>query len=203
MAAQHNLLLESGTDFETLVYIGVGDSNYTFTGKDYRAKILDSYGGGTQYAFTITEDSTNKAITISMYESVTKLIASGTYVWDLIENTSDILVGAENAFVTTNGQAIVKVIWTAHKAKVGDRFTISGMADPPGGYSINDFNGTHTVTGTANVDTFSITMDDDADATETDGDADFSMEYKTTRLLEGDVLVTPRVTGKTDGNAST
>ena len=38
MASQYNLTIEAGTDFETVIYIGLGDSTYTFgTNKDYRA----------------------------------------------------------------------------------------------------------------------------------------------------------------------
>lgn len=203
MAAQHNLTIEMGTDYETLVYIGLGDDSYEFANKDYRATLRGAYGGTPQYDFYITENSTTKAITINMYEATTKQLTAGTWVWDLIQNQSIQKNDGTNIYTTANGSAIVQVTWNSHLAKVGDKLTISQMTDPPGGYSAGDFNGTHSVTAVTNSNKFTITLTGNANANATDGDSYMSLEYETTRLLEGDVLVTPSVTGRADSSAST
>ena len=76
MASQYNLTIEAGTDFETVIYIGLGDSTYTFgTNKDYRATLKPSYGGTPQYSFDIKEkQAENRNETDSKLILVTRLM---------------------------------------------------------------------------------------------------------------------------------
>jgi hypothetical protein len=202
MAAQNNLMIEAGTDYESNVFIGVGDDSYSFTNKVYRATLRSTYGSVPQYSFTITEDSANKKITLKMSGQITTQLTAGAWVWDLIESVNVNHAPNGNAFTTTSGSAIVEINWTAHGLTAEDEVVITSSTSLPGGFANGALNGTKSITI---VDSNNLTFNagSTANATATGGAAVFNSIYKTTRLLEGDVLVTPFVTARGQGEAST
>tara|TARA_Y100000361_G_scaffold79289_1_gene70170 strand:+ start:43183 stop:43800 length:618 start_codon:yes stop_codon:yes gene_type:complete len=203
MASQYNLTIEAGTDFEAVIYIGLGDSTYTFgTNKDYRATLKPSYGGTPQYSFDIKEKQADNKLTLSMREELTRQLTSGIWHWDLIELQTKTINALANAFTTTNADATVEVNWSNHGLTSDDKLIISGSQGLPGGFSNGAFDGTKNITI---VDDNNLTFEasGNANATATGGAATLSSAYKTIRLLEGDVLVTPYVTIKTNSSAST
>jgi hypothetical protein len=204
MASQYNLTIESGTDFETLIYIGLGDSGYTFgTNKDYRATLVPSYTNPSpQYSFVIVENVSEKKLTVTMQESTTKLLTTGIWYWDLIENVSKVFSPTENAFTTVNGSSTVKLNWTSHGLTDDDEIVISSSASLPGGYANGALDATESI-DIVDANIVSFTAGTSANAAATSGAATITARYKTSRILEGDVLVTPYVTRKTSGSAST
>ena len=204
MAAQNNLMIEAGTDYESIVYIGVGDASYSFTNKEYRATLNATYGGGTHLSFSIKEDSANKKITLSLPQNITATLASGIWYWDLIENESKTYTSSNNAFTTVNGDATIGVNWTDHGLTSDDRVVITSSSSLPGGFLNGGLNGTKTITIVDdNNFTFEAGQTANASSISPSGTAVFNSLFKTSRLLEGDVLVTPYVTNRTDGEAST
>jgi len=93
--------------------------------------------------------------------------------------------------------------WSNHGLTTDDEFTMSNISSQPGGYSAGDFNKTHTITAITNENKFTVTMSGNASAGATGGNGTFTARYKTQRLLEGDVLVTPYVTLRGDSAEST
>ena len=203
MASQYNLTIEAGTDFDTVIYIGLGDSTYTFgTNKDYRATLKPSYGGTPQYSFDIKEKQAENKLTVSMPEITTRQLTTGIWYWDLIELTTKTNSPSGGAFTTANGDDTVEVNWTSHGLTSDDKVVIASSASLPGGFSNGDFDGTKSIT-IVDKDNFTFEAGGNANATATGGAASFTVQYKTLRLLEGDVLVTPYVTIKTNSSAST
>lgn len=195
-------MIEAGTDYESVVFIGVGDSSYSFTNKEYRATLNAEYGGGTHLSFSIKEDSSNKKITLSLPQSITATLTAGIWYWDLIENEDKTYAPSSNGFTTTNGTKTVEVNWSGHGLTSDDKVVIASSASLPGGFANGALDGTKTIT-IVDSNTFSFVAGSNASATATSGTASFSSTFKTSRLIEGDVLVTPYVTHRTDGEAST
>ena len=204
MASQYNLTIEAGTDFETVIYIGLGDSSYAFgTNKDYRATLIPSYTNATpKYSFTISEKVADNKLTITLPENITRQLTTGIWYWDLVELQTKTLNSSGNAFTTVNADATVEVNWNNHGLTGDDKVVISNSASLPGGFSNGDFDGTENIT-IVDANNFTFEADGNANAGATGGTANFSVQYKTIRLLEGDVLVSPYVTLKTDSSAST
>ena len=204
MASQYNLTIEAGTDFETLVYVGLGDASYTFgTNKDYRATLVPSYTNPSpQHSFTIVETVSEKKLTITLQESITKLLTSGIWYWDLIENVYKVITSQANTFITVSGSAVVKLTWANHGLTSDDTIVIASSASLPGGYSNGALDGSESITIVDN-NTISFTAGTNANASGSAGSAVVTALYKTNRILEGDVLVTPYVTQKISSYAST
>ena len=201
MAAQNNLMIEAGTDYESSVFIGVGDTTYSFTNKEYRATLRKTYGGTPQWSFSITEDASAKKITLKMSSYITTQLTSGAWLWDLIENENKTFSPSSNAFTVTSGSAVVEINWNGHGLTSDDTVIISNPNQLPGGLSAGNVEGTKSITVVdANNITFVASSNSNANATA--GTATFNSIFKTTRLLEGDVLVTPFVTTRGQGEAS-
>jgi hypothetical protein len=203
-ASQYNLTIEAGTDFETLIYIGLGDSSYTFgTNKDYRATLIPSYTNASpKYSFTIKEKVADNKLTITLPENITRQLTTGIWYWDLVELETKTNNPSGNAFTTANGDATVEVNWVNHGLTSDDKVVIASSASLPGGFSNGDFDGTKSIT-IVDDNNFTFEADGNASATATSGAANFTVQFKTIRLLEGDVLVSPYVTLKSDSSAST
>ena len=203
-------MIEAGTDYESIVYIGVGDASYSFTNKEFRATLNATYGGGTHLSFSIKEDSANKKITLSLPQNITATLASGIWYWDLIENENKSFLVADqlgsgaggNAFTTVSGDATVEVNWTGHGLTSDDKAIITSSSSLPGGFANGALDGTKTIT-IVDDNNFTFEAGGTANASATAGFANVNSTFKTSRLLEGDVLVTPYVTNRTDGEAST
>lgn len=80
-AAQYDLVIDQGSDFEISIAIEEDGSPMVLTGYQSRATMRPSYDSNTAYNFTTS--ITNSTVKIELAHTTTDDITAGTYVYDV------------------------------------------------------------------------------------------------------------------------
>ncbi len=80
-AAQYDLVIDQGSDFEISITIEEDGSPMSLTGYGARASMRPNYESGTVHNFS--SSITNSTVKIEMAHTVTDDITAGTYVYDV------------------------------------------------------------------------------------------------------------------------
>ncbi len=97
MAAVHNLYIDQGADFSA--EIGIYDDfnlPWNLTGYTGSAKIRKSYYSSTSVDFTVTVNTNNGTVSLSLTSSTTVNMEQGRYLYDVV--------------ITSNGGVKTRVI---------------------------------------------------------------------------------------------
>jgi hypothetical protein len=97
MAAVHNLYIDQGADFSAEIGI-YDDSNlpWNLNGYNGSAKIRKSYYSSTSVDFTVTVNTNNGTVSLSLPSSATVNMEQGRYLYDVV--------------ITSNGGVKTRVI---------------------------------------------------------------------------------------------
>lgn len=106
MAIKANLVIDQGTDYETV--INVTDENgdiVNLSGYTGTAQMRRHYSSSAQTAFTVTVSAQSGAVTLAMNAATTNATSAGRYVYDCeLRSSSNIVSRLIEGIVTVTPQ---------------------------------------------------------------------------------------------------